>query len=89
MSENQFEGTVRDLKGQAKDTLGGIAGDNKTQAEGKVDQVVGRMQSTYGDVADQVGDTAAALADTIKENPLSSVLIAAAFGYIVGMIRGR
>ena len=50
------EGTVDDLKGRAKEGLGGLTGDEKTQAEGKGDQAKGHVKKATGNVKDAVDD---------------------------------
>jgi uncharacterized protein YjbJ (UPF0337 family) len=75
MDENRMDGAARALAGHAKDAVGDLAGDAKLQAEGKADQMTGKAQ-----------DAAGQLADTIREQPLTAVLIAAGFGYLVGKL---
>ena len=48
--ENNVEGTAKDLKGRIKDAVGGLTGDSKLQAEGKMDRLKGKVQDTVGDI---------------------------------------
>jgi uncharacterized protein YjbJ (UPF0337 family) len=53
--ENSVRGTGNDLKGRLKDAAGGLTGDNKLQAEGKLDRVKGKAQNVVGDVQQRLG----------------------------------
>ncbi len=75
MDENRLDGAARALAGHAKDAVGGLAGDAKLQAEGKADQIAGRAQDATGQ-----------LADTIRDQPLTALLIAAGMGYLLGRL---
>jgi len=46
--ENSLEEKAKDIKGKMKDAAGGLTGDSKLQAEGKIDQVKGKAQDTIG-----------------------------------------
>jgi uncharacterized protein YjbJ (UPF0337 family) len=41
-------------KGAVKDAVGGLTGDSKMQAEGKIDKVKGAAHNAAGDVKDAV-----------------------------------
>ena len=87
MDEDRIKGTVSDLTGRAKDAVGGLTGDPRTQAEGKFDQVKGRVQNTYGSAKDSLGDSdvvrsfGADLQRLTQERPLLALLLAAGVGY--------
>lgn len=86
MDENRIEGGARELGGRVKDAVGGLAGDAKTQAEGKLDQAAGRVQRNYGAAVDAAGEGAEALAGRVREQPLVALLIAGAIGWILGRV---
>ena len=46
--ENQAEGKAKDLKGRAKDAVGGLTGDQSLQNEGKADRLEGKIQDKFG-----------------------------------------
>ena len=48
-AENNMEGKGTEMKGKAKDALGGLTGDSSTQAEGKWDKAKGKAQDALGD----------------------------------------
>lgn len=54
-SENKMRGTGNDLKGRAKDALGGLTGDSEMQAEGKMDRLKGKVQDEVGDLQRRAG----------------------------------
>jgi len=67
MNEDQIDGTISEAKGKVKDAVGGLTGDAKTQAEGKIDQVAGQAQQTLGDAKETVSSVAGKAADTVSE----------------------
>ena len=46
--ENSAKGKATDMKGKAKDAVGGLTGDSSMQAEGKMDQAKGKAQDAIG-----------------------------------------
>ena len=54
MDRNRIEGKMKQVKGAAKDALGGMTGNARQQASGKLDKAAGRVQETYGKVKDEV-----------------------------------
>lgn len=100
MDDNKFEGTARDLGGKAQEAAGNVTGDDKMQAEGKLNQAGGAAQKAYGQVKetvrdvggdygsqllDQVEDAGDALADQIDQRPITAVLIAAGIGFLLAL----
>jgi uncharacterized protein YjbJ (UPF0337 family) len=75
MDENRMDGAARSLAGHAKDAVGNLTGDTKLQAEGQADKAIGQAQ-----------DAAGQLADTIRDQPITALLIAAGFGYLLGRL---
>ena len=56
VDENRVEGAWDKLKGNVKESVGKLTGDEKLQAEGKADQVKGETKSTVGGAKDTVRD---------------------------------
>ena len=56
--EDSVEGKTKDLTGKIKDAAGGLTGDSKLQAEGKIDQVKGKAQDTVGKIERKIGESA-------------------------------
>lgn len=50
MDEDRFTGAARNLGGKIESAAGNLTGDNKTQASGMADQVIGTAQNAYGSV---------------------------------------
>ncbi len=98
MDEDRVEGMAKQFGGKVESAVGDLTGDTKTQASGKIDQVVGAAQRTYGrvkdqvagsSVADQLDEASAFLGDTVAERPLTSLLVAGAIGYALAMLTRR
>jgi uncharacterized protein YjbJ (UPF0337 family) len=72
---DRVEGTAREFGGRAQEAVGNVAGDKKTQAEGLYNQAAGQTQQA-----------AAQFSDVIKSQPVVSILVAAAVGYVLGRL---
>jgi uncharacterized protein YjbJ (UPF0337 family) len=70
---SDFQGTARDLGGRVQQKVGEFAGDAKTQAQGAYNQAAGQAEQQI-----------AKLSDVIKDQPITSALIAVALGYLIG-----
>lgn len=93
MDDNRIKGTATNIGGKVKDAVGGLTGDTKTQAEGKMDQVSGQLQDAYGSAKDAVREGAstfgAELDSFVSEKPMQSLLIAAGLGYLFARLTHR
>jgi uncharacterized protein YjbJ (UPF0337 family) len=56
INKDQVEGVGKQAKGAIKDAVGGLTGDTKLQAEGKVDKAAGKVQKGLGDAVEGVKD---------------------------------
>ncbi|HTI03090.1 MAG TPA: CsbD family protein [Acidisoma sp.] len=63
MNKDHIEGAFDEAKGTIKDAVGGVAGDTKTEAEGKADKFAGRAQQAWGDARDTIDSVAADAAE--------------------------
>lgn len=52
MDKNRVEGIAHQAKGAAKEALGKVTGDKKTQAEGAAEKAAGKAQNAVGGVKD-------------------------------------
>ncbi|HUH77486.1 MAG TPA: CsbD family protein [Devosia sp.] len=52
MDKDQVAGVGKQVKGAVKDAVGGLTGNTKLQAEGKIDKAAGKVQQKVGDVKD-------------------------------------
>lgn len=97
MTDDQFQGTVKNGVGHVQDAVGGLTGDEKTQAKGKLNQVAGTVQDKVGQVKEQAQDAleqARAKAEDaygdletyVREKPAASVGVALAAGLVLGLL---
>jgi uncharacterized protein YjbJ (UPF0337 family) len=56
MNQDHAKGAWDKTKGAVKDSVGGLTGDTKTQAEGKLDKAKGTAEHAKGNVKDAVED---------------------------------
>ncbi len=93
MDEDRIKGAATNIGGKVKDAVGGLTGDTKTQAEGKLDQATGQLQNTVGSAKDAVREgasTAGAKLDSfMSEKPMASLLIAVGAGYVLARLMHR
>ena len=93
MDTDRIEGAATNLGGKVKDTVGGMLGDSKTQAEGKADQASGQVQNAYGSAKDTVRDATGNLGsqveDLVKQQPLLALLSAVGIGYVLSRLLSR
>ena len=54
--QDRIEGSVEELKGNAKQAWGDLTGDDQMKAEGMTDEAKGRMQQAWGDLKDKAED---------------------------------
>jgi uncharacterized protein YjbJ (UPF0337 family) len=70
---SEFQGAAREMGGRVQQKVGEFAGDAKTQAEG-----------LYHQAAGQAEQQAARLGDVIRDQPITSALVAIGIGYLLG-----
>lgn len=70
---DKFEGATREFGGRVQQKVGEFAGDAKTQAEGMYNQAAGQAQQQV-----------ARLSNVIKDQPITSALVAVGVGYLLG-----
>jgi uncharacterized protein YjbJ (UPF0337 family) len=56
MDKNRIEGSIKEIKGAAKEAIGKAVGDAKLQSDGKADRAVGKVQNAVGGLSDAVSD---------------------------------
>lgn len=93
MDEDRIKGAATNIGGKVKDTVGGLTGDTKTQAEGKVDQASGQFQNTLGSAKDAAREGASTIGaefdSFLSERPMASLLIAVGAGYVLARLMHR
>ena len=71
MDSDRISGSAKDMAGRLEGAAGGLAGNAKVQAEGRIREATGAAQNLYGqakDAAREVRDTAAGYAKDAYEN---------------------
>ena len=93
MDEDRIKGAAGAMGGKAKDAVGGLMGDGKTQAEGKLDQASGPLQNAYGSAKDTARDAADTIGGQIdsllKDRPAVALLSAVGVGYVLARLMHR
>lgn len=56
MDKDRISGSAKDFVGKVEGAVGGIAGDTRTQAEGRAREAAGTVQNLYGQAKDAARD---------------------------------
>jgi uncharacterized protein YjbJ (UPF0337 family) len=56
MDKNRVEGSIKEVKGAAKEAVGKAIGDAKLQSDGRAEKTVGKVQNAVGGLNDAVRD---------------------------------
>lgn len=56
MHKDEVHGVGKQIKGAVKDAVGGLTGNEKLQAEGKLDKATGKVQQKVGEAKDASRD---------------------------------
>ncbi|MBX3488621.1 CsbD family protein [Parvibaculum sp.] len=67
MDKDRIKGTAKQAKGAVKETVGKMTGDEKLEAEGKVDKAEGKIQGAYGDAKDKARDAVNDATDKVRD----------------------
>jgi uncharacterized protein YjbJ (UPF0337 family) len=54
--KDEVKGVSKQVKGAVKDAVGGLTGNEKLQAEGKLDKAAGKVQQKVGEAKDATRD---------------------------------
>ena len=63
MDKDRIVGSAKDFAGKVESTVGDVAGDAKTQAEGRAREAAGTVQNLYGQAKDAARDVKDAARD--------------------------
>ncbi len=55
-TKDRIDGAMDQTKGKAKEGVGNLTGDDRTKAEGQVDQGMGDLKQGVADAKDKIGD---------------------------------
>jgi uncharacterized protein YjbJ (UPF0337 family) len=86
VDKNRVEGAMENAVGKVEETVGDIAGDAPTQAEGKGHQAAGAAKKTYGETLDTARSWLEELSDTTAERPLFMLLAVGAVAFVLGRL---
>ena len=67
MDKDRIAGSAKDFAGKAESTVGSMAGDARTQAEGRFREASGTAQNLYGQAKDAARDAADAAVGYAKD----------------------
>lgn len=56
MHKDEVKGVGKQIKGAIKDAAGGLTGNERLQAEGKLDKAAGKVQQKVGEAKDHARD---------------------------------
>jgi uncharacterized protein YjbJ (UPF0337 family) len=56
MNKDQVKGRVKEAEGKIKEAAGKLVGNDRLQAKGKVEQILGHAQAKFGDVKEDLRD---------------------------------
>jgi uncharacterized protein YjbJ (UPF0337 family) len=95
MDQNRVYGNARNMAGKVEEAFGDVAGNAKSQVQGKVKQAAGAAQDLYGQARDTAADAASAVRETaasaedklrafIEEKPYTTMAIALCVGWLLG-----
>ncbi len=94
MTDQRIQGAAETLGGRVQNGLGGLTGDDRLQAEGKLNEIKGKARDAYGRVIDgldglvakapaQYQDTARKGLDFARAKPLLTTGIVAGLALIL------
>ena len=89
MNKTRIEDWAAGVAGETGAAVGALAGHARTQVEGLANQATTAAEHAYGQARDQARGAAAAVATSVKQQPLITLL---AVGFIcgtVGFLLGR
>ena len=67
MDENRVAGTARNVAGKVQEGVGRLAGDVKTEMEGRLNQAAGSAQELYGQARDAAREGVEAVQESADE----------------------
>jgi uncharacterized protein YjbJ (UPF0337 family) len=84
MDENRISGTAKNIGGKIEQGAGAVAGDVKTQLQGKLDQAAGTAQDLT--VRESAAGFDKWIRTTIETQPYTAAAVALGIGWLVGRL---
>lgn len=86
MTDDRIEGRLREGVGHVQDAVGGLTGNSRTQAQGKINQVAGSAQDAVGQAREKVQDLYDEVESYAKEQPLTALAVTLGLGVFIGLV---
>ena len=83
------EGRADEMSGRVREAFGTLADDQEMEARGARQRLAGRARRAYGQARETMEDAADTMGRAVSDRPIPAVMIAAALGFILGMIAFR
>ena len=65
-NKNERDGKIDQVKGNVKQAVGDVTGNDKLKTEGKVDEKVGKVKTAVGEAQQKVGAAIASVGQAVK-----------------------
>lgn len=88
MTDDRVKGTLRKGVGHVQDAFGGLTGDERTQARGKLNQAAGSVQDMVGQARERAADVYEEVESYAKEQPLIALGVTLGLGVVIGLVLG-
>lgn len=89
VNRHTTEGQMEEMAGHAWQTPGAPADDYDQELRSAARRFTGQAQRVSGHARERVEDAAEAVGRAVSDRPIPAVMIAAALGFILGMIAFR
>ena len=86
MTDDRIEGGLKKGVGRVQDAFGGLTGDDRTQAKGKLNEAAGSVQDAVGQARERAQDLFDEVEGYAKAQPLAALGGALAVGVLLGFI---
>ncbi|HSU06580.1 MAG TPA: hypothetical protein VLI93_13480 [Acetobacteraceae bacterium] len=80
---------MTDRRAEAQEAAAAVVDDTRTRVETTARQTATMAQDAYGQAREQALDMAAMISDSVKKQPVISLLIAGAIGCVLALLLGR
>ncbi|MCH8686438.1 hypothetical protein [Pedomonas mirosovicensis] len=88
-NEQTTRGGLDEMSGRTRQAFGTLTGDEVLEERGMRQRMRGRARRAYGQARESMRDAADTMGRTVSDQPISAVLIAAALGFVLGMVAFR
>ena len=77
---------MREGVGHVQDAVGGLTGDARTQADGKLNQAAGSVQEMVGQARERASDLYGEVESYAKQQPLAALAVTLGLGVVIGLV---